>query len=148
MVLLFAALFCGRDGIAGARSLPSSRALGAWTARVRAPTWCRRCRPTWSSASTWLADAPTVDDQRLWQPVVRQQVSGAYMRGLAQMGVSYELGAPYGLATYFGWTPALVQVTDAVSASVAAGLDLRDSSCPTCCNLPSTPRSWFGGGLP
>lgn len=76
---------------------------------------------------TWLTDAPTVTGQRALEPVVRQQVTGAYMRGLAQMAISYELGRPYGLATYFGG-PVLVQVTDAISATAATGLALRQSS--------------------
>lgn len=76
---------------------------------------------------TWLPDAPAGEGQRSLEPVVREQVTGAYMRAWAQLAISYELRRPYGLATYFGG-PALVQITDAVSATTAAGLDIRQSS--------------------
>ena len=123
VVLLFAALFVGV--MATLAQIVIFTGTGA--DRAAALNLVPALPPDLEQRVTWLADAPTIDGQRPLEPVVRQQMTGAYMRGLAEMAISYELRKPYGLATYFGG-PALVQVTDAVSASVAAGLDLRQSS--------------------
>ncbi len=79
---------------------------------------------------TWLPDAPGALDARggrPLEPVVRQQVTETWLRAWAQLDLSYQMRQPYGLATWFGG-PLLVQVTEAVSATLASPWQLRQSS--------------------
>ena len=76
---------------------------------------------------TWLPDGPTVAAGRVLEPYVRERVAGAYLYGWAQWGISYDLKQPYNLKTYFT-RPALDAVTQAVTATVAAGWQVRQSN--------------------
>lgn len=76
---------------------------------------------------TWLPDGPTVAAGRALEPYVRERVAGAYLYGWAQWGISYDLKQPYNLKTYFT-RPALDAVTQAVTATVAAGWQVRQSN--------------------
>ncbi|MBX3010739.1 MAG: cellulase family glycosylhydrolase [Caldilineaceae bacterium] len=75
----------------------------------------------------WLPDAPSAATGRLLEPHVREQIAGAYLYGWAQWGIAYELQQPYGLTTYFA-PPALNAVAAAVTSTVAAGWQVRQSN--------------------
>lgn len=76
---------------------------------------------------TWLADFPTVGEGRVMEPYTRDQIAGAYLHGWAQWEISYELGQPYGLKTYFS-TPALEAAASAVTTTIDNGWEMRQSA--------------------
>lgn len=75
----------------------------------------------------WLPDADTALDGRVMEPLTREQIGSAYLLGWSQWAISYELGKPYGLKTYFS-PPALNAVTQAVTSTVTAGWNLQQES--------------------
>jgi hypothetical protein len=68
----------------------------------------------------WLPDHPDAAQHRPMEEPTRQQISDAYLRAWAQLGISYELGRPYGLKTYFTGQ-ALDAVTATLTETAAAG---------------------------
>lgn len=76
---------------------------------------------------TWLPDRPSAADGRALEPYTREQIAGAYLYAWAQWGISYDLNQPYGLKSYFT-PPALDAVTLAITSTVAAGWQLRQSN--------------------
>ena len=76
---------------------------------------------------TWLPDLPTATAGRPLAAYTREQIAGAYLYGWAQWGTSYELKKPYNLKSYFA-APALDMVSAAVTSTVAAGWQLRQSN--------------------
>lgn len=75
----------------------------------------------------WLPDQPLSPQQRVMEANTRTQITASYLRAWAQWGISYEVGQPYGLRTYFSG-PALAGVTRSVTETVAAGWQLRQSN--------------------
>jgi hypothetical protein len=75
----------------------------------------------------WLPDLPSAADGSAIAPYTRDQIAGAYLYAWAQVNVSYELNKPYGLKTYFS-SPALDAMTSAITATVAAGWQIRQSN--------------------
>jgi len=76
---------------------------------------------------SWLADQPSVSQQRAMESNTRAQFTAGYLRAWTQWNLSYELGQPYGLDTYFSG-PALLGVTRSVTETVAAGWQVRQSN--------------------
>ena len=76
---------------------------------------------------TWLPDHADAATGRALDPVARAQIAGGYLAAWAQLNVSHELGAPYGLKTYFSGQ-ALAQAEQAVADVAAAGMPLRQSN--------------------
>ncbi len=76
---------------------------------------------------TWLPDRPSAAASRVLEPYMRERIAGAYLYGWAQWNISYDLKQPYNLKTYFA-RPALDAVTQAVTATVAAGWQVRQSN--------------------
>lgn len=89
-----------------------------------------------SDRVTWLPDEPSVAAGRAIAPYTRDQIAGAYLLAWAQLGISYELGQPYGLKTYFS-PPTLDAMQSAITSTVAAGWQIRQS------NLSHTLRLTF-----
>lgn len=75
----------------------------------------------------WLPDPAGVSAARPMEPVVRQQVTAAWLRAWAQLDLSYQMRQPYGLATYFGG-PLLLQMNEIVSATLPSPWRIRQSS--------------------
>lgn len=75
----------------------------------------------------WLPDQPLSAQQRVMEANTRAQITASYLRAWAQWNISYEVGQPYGLRTYFSG-PALAGVTRSVTETVAADWQLRQSN--------------------
>ncbi|MCB0081038.1 MAG: hypothetical protein KDE47_08920, partial [Caldilineaceae bacterium] len=75
----------------------------------------------------WLPDLSSAAEGGVLAPYTRDQIAGAYLLGWAQVGISYELGRPYGLQTYFS-SPALDAMQAAITSTVAAGWQIRQSN--------------------
>jgi hypothetical protein len=75
----------------------------------------------------WLPDHANAAEGRSLDPFTRQQIADAYLRAWAQLAISYELGRPYGLQSYFSG-PALDLVTTTLTDTVAAGWTVRRSN--------------------
>jgi hypothetical protein len=89
------------------------------------------------SALNLLPTAPPDLDKRLrWQEsswsgrpletFTRDKIANAYLRAWAQWNISYEVGQPYGLTTYFSG-PALAGVSAAVEETARNGWQARQS---------------------
>lgn len=74
----------------------------------------------------WLPDFATASEGRQMEPYTREQIANTYLHAWAQWQISYELGQPYGLKTYFV-TPALEAVSSAVTTTVNSGWEMRQS---------------------
>lgn len=75
----------------------------------------------------WVADLPTAAEGPEMAPYTRDQIAGAYLYAWAQVNISYELNKPYGLKTYFS-SPALDAMSSAITSTVAAGWQIRQSN--------------------
>ncbi len=76
---------------------------------------------------TWLPDFPTSSEGRAMEPYTRDQIASSYLRAWAQWEISYELGQPYGLKSYFA-SPALEAAAAAVTTTVNGGWEMRQSA--------------------
>lgn len=76
---------------------------------------------------TWLPDAATVPANHTLPTYLRTQIAGAYLYGWAQWNTSYTLQHPYNLKSYFA-APALQMVSTAITSTVAAGWQVRQSN--------------------
>jgi hypothetical protein len=83
--------------------------------------------PDLESRVVWLEDRTSDGKVRSIDPYTKEQLTGAYLRAWAQWNVSYELGIPYGLATYFSG-PLLNQITQSITNTVASGWSLQQSN--------------------
>ncbi len=75
----------------------------------------------------WVEDLPTAAGGPEIAPYTRDQIAGAYLYAWAQVNISYELNKPYGLKTYFS-SPALDAMSSAITSTVAAGWQIRQSN--------------------
>jgi hypothetical protein len=98
--------------------------------------------PDLESRVVWLEDRTSDGKVRSIDPYTKEQLTGAYLRAWAQWNVSYELGIPYGLATYFSG-PLLNQITQSITNTVASGWSLQQSNASS----SSSPMSRAASGL-